>query len=35
MNSIYDFVKKRRDNYRSDTIEIVEGYDFSAAFSQV
>jgi hypothetical protein len=29
MKSIYDFVKQQRDDYHSDTIEIVEGYDFS------
>lgn len=29
MQTIYDFVKKQRDNYRSETIEIVEGYDYS------
>jgi hypothetical protein len=26
---IFEFVKKQRDSYRSDTIEITEGYDFS------
>jgi hypothetical protein len=29
MESIYKFVAKQRDSYRSDTIEIAEGYDFS------
>jgi hypothetical protein len=29
MDSIYQFVKKQRDEYRSQTIEITEGYDFS------
>jgi hypothetical protein len=29
MQTIYDFVRKQRDDYRSDTIEIVEGYEFS------
>jgi hypothetical protein len=29
MSSIYEFVKQQRDNYRSQTIEIAEGYEFS------
>jgi hypothetical protein len=29
VESIYKFVAKQRDSYRSDTIEITEGYDFS------
>jgi hypothetical protein len=29
MSSIYDFVKKQRDSYRSDTITIADGYEFS------
>lgn len=29
MSSIYEFVKKQRDSYRTDTITITEGYDFS------
>jgi len=29
MGSIYDFVKTQRDNYRSQTIEIAEGYEYS------
>jgi hypothetical protein len=29
MQTIYDFIRKQRDDYKSDTIEIVEGYDFS------
>jgi hypothetical protein len=29
MSSIYEFVKEQRENYRSRTIEITEGYDFS------
>ena len=29
MKSIYKFVAAQRDSYRSDTIEITEGYDFS------
>ena len=29
MKSIYKFVAAQRDSYRSDTIEITEGYEFS------
>jgi hypothetical protein len=29
VTSIYDFVKQQRDNYRSQTIEITDGYEFS------
>jgi hypothetical protein len=29
MQTIYEFVRKQRDEYRSQTIEITEGYDFS------
>src|SRR4051812_4497096 len=29
MGSIFEFVKEQRDNYRSRTIEIAEGYDYS------
>jgi hypothetical protein len=29
VESIYKFVAKQRDSYRSDTIEITEGYEFS------
>ena len=29
MESIYKFVAAQRDSYRSDTIQITEGYDFS------
>lgn len=29
MQTIYDFVKSQRDNYRSQTIEITDGYEFS------
>jgi hypothetical protein len=29
MSSIYEFVKTQRDNYRSQTIEIADGYEFS------
>ncbi len=29
MSSIYEFVKQQRDSYRSDTIQITEGYEFS------
>jgi hypothetical protein len=29
VKSIYKFVAAQRDSYRSDTIEITEGYDFS------
>lgn len=29
MKSIYEFVAKQRDSYRSDTIEITDGYEFS------
>lgn len=29
MKSIYNFVAAQRDSYRSDTIEITEGYDYS------
>lgn len=29
VSSIYDFVRKQRDDYRSKTITIAEGYDFS------
>jgi hypothetical protein len=29
MGTIYDFVKQQRDNYRSQTIEITDGYEFS------
>jgi hypothetical protein len=29
MKSIFEFVKETRDNYRSDTIEITPGYEFS------
>ena len=29
MSSIYEFVKSQRDSYRSDTIEITDGYEFS------
>lgn len=28
-HSIYEFVRKQRDSYRSDTIQIADGYDFS------
>jgi hypothetical protein len=29
MSSIYDFVKKQRNSYRSDTITIADGYEFA------
>jgi hypothetical protein len=29
MGSIYEFVKEQRDRYRSDTIQIADGYEFS------
>jgi hypothetical protein len=29
MSTIYDFVKQQRDNYRSQTVEITGGYEFS------
>lgn len=29
MQSIYDFVKQQRDNYRTQTIEITPGYEFN------
>jgi hypothetical protein len=29
MSTIYEFVREQRDSYRSDTIEITEGYEFS------
>src|SRR3954453_11432761 len=29
VKSIYKYVAAQRDSYRSDTIEITEGYDFS------
>jgi hypothetical protein len=29
MSTIYEFVKEQRDNYRSQTIEIADGYEFS------
>jgi hypothetical protein len=29
VESIYEFVAKQRGSYRTDTIEITEGYDFS------
>jgi hypothetical protein len=29
VSSIYDFVKTQRDNYRNQTIEITDGYEFS------
>jgi hypothetical protein len=29
VQTIYEFVKEQRDRYRSDTIEVAEGYDFS------
>src|SRR4051794_38819938 len=29
MSSIYDFVRKQRDEYRSNTVTITEGYEFS------
>jgi hypothetical protein len=29
MKSIYKFVAAHRDSYRSNTIEITEGYEFS------
>ena len=29
MSSIFEFVKKQRDSYRSDTTTIAEGYEFS------
>jgi hypothetical protein len=29
MSTIYEFVKEPRDNYRSQTIEIADGYEFS------
>lgn len=29
MSSIFEFVKKQRDDYRTETISITEGYDFS------
>jgi hypothetical protein len=27
--NIYDFVKKQRDSYRTDTVTITDGYDFN------
>ena len=27
--SIYDFVAEQHDNYRSETVEITDGYEFS------
>jgi hypothetical protein len=29
VKSIYDFVSEQRDSYRSDTVEITDGYEFS------
>ena len=29
MSSIYEFVRQQRDDYRSQSITIAEGYDFS------
>jgi hypothetical protein len=29
VTTIYEFAKKQRDSYRSDTIQITEGYEFS------
>jgi hypothetical protein len=29
VSSIYDFVAEQRDNYRSDTVQITDGYGFS------
>ena len=29
MDTIYDFVKTQRTNYRTQTIEVAEGYEFS------
>lgn len=29
MGSIYEFVKAQRDSYRTDTVEITDGYEFS------
>jgi hypothetical protein len=29
VSNIYEFVKEQRDNYRSQTIEITDGYEFS------
>lgn len=29
MSSIFEFVKNQRDSYRSDTVEITDGYEFS------
>src|ERR1700759_841536 len=29
MQSIYEFVKEQREKYRSDTIQIADGYEFS------
>jgi hypothetical protein len=29
MSSIYEFVRAQRDSYRTDTIEITDGYEFS------
>jgi hypothetical protein len=29
VSTIYEFVKEQRDNYRSLTIEIADGYEFS------
>lgn len=29
MKSIYEFVAKQRDDYRSETVQITEGYEFS------
>ena len=26
---IYEFVKEQQDKYRSDTVQITEGYEFS------
>jgi hypothetical protein len=29
VSSIYDFVKKQRDDYRTETVEIAPGYEFN------
>jgi hypothetical protein len=29
MSTIYDFVKRQRDDYRTETVEITDGYEFS------
>jgi hypothetical protein len=29
VSNIYEFVKQQRDDYRSKTVQIADGYDFS------